>query len=148
MAKDQYLTAREATAQLGVSAATLYAYVSRGLIRSEPTDGKKRVRRYHREDIQRLKERKELRRNPAKLAEQALHWGAPVLESSITLIANGRLYYRGHDVLTLAATQTVEEVAGLIWLGTPEVDVPTLVPATNRQPPPRCSALRQPLSGL
>ncbi|HKA54555.1 MAG TPA: citrate synthase, partial [Candidatus Binatia bacterium] len=148
MAKDQYLTAQEATKELGVSAATLYAYVSRGLIRSEPVDGKKRVRRYHREDLQRLKERKELRRNPAKLAEQALHWGAPVLESAITLIANGRLYYRGHDVLSLAATRAVEEVAGLIWLGTPEVHVPTLFPATNRKLPSRCSAVRQQLSGL
>jgi len=148
MAKDQYLTAQEATKELGVSAATLYAYVSRGLIRSEPVDGKKRVRRYHREDLQRLKERKELRRNPAKLAEQALHWGAPVLESAITLIANGRLYYRGHDVLVLAATHTVEEVAGLIWLGTPEVDVPPLFAAANRTLPPRCSAVRQQLSGL
>ena len=148
MAKDQYLTVQEATKELGVSAATLYAYVSRGLIRSEPVDGKKRVRRYHREDLQRLKERKELRRNPAKLAEQALHWGAPVLESAITLIANGRLYYRGHDVLALAATRTVEEVAGLIWLGTPEVDVPPLFAAANRTLPPRCSAVRQQLSGL
>jgi citrate synthase len=148
MAKDQYLTAQEAIAQLGVSAATLYAYVSRGLIRSEPTDGKKRVRRYHREDIQRLKERKELRRNPAKLAEQALHWGAPVLESSITLIANGRLYYRGHDVLALAATRTLEEVAALIWLGTLDVDVTPLFAAVNRKLPPRCLAVRQHLSDL
>jgi citrate synthase len=148
MAKDQYLTAQEAIAQLGVSAATLYAYVSRGLIRSEPTDGKKRVRRYHREDIQRLKERKELRRNPAKLAEQALHWGAPVLESSITLIANGRLYYRGHDVLALAATRTVEEVAALLWLGTLDIDVMPLFAAVNRKLPPRCLAVRQHLSDL
>jgi len=148
MAKDQYLTAQEATKELGISSATLYAYVSRGLIRSEPTDGKKRIRRYHREDIQRLKERKELRRNPAKLAEQALHWGAPVLESAITLIANGRLYYRGHDVLALAATRTVEEVAALIWLGALEVDVTTLFAATNRKLPPRCLAVRQHLSDL
>ncbi len=148
MAKDHYLTAREAAAELGVSAATLYAYVSRGLIRSEPTDGKQRVRRYHQEDIQRLKERKELRRNPAKLAEQALHWGVPVLESSITLIANGRLYYRGHDVLTLAATRAVEEVAALIWLGTLEADITALFAAADKKIPPRCLAVRQPLSDL
>src|SRR5262249_29294563 len=146
MAKDQYLTAQEATKELGVSAATLYAYVSRGLIRSEPVDGKKRVRRYHREDLQRLKERKELRRNPAKLAEQALHWGAPVLESAITLIANGRLYYRGHDVLSLAATRAVEEVAGLILLGTPEGYVSPPFPPSNPQTPSPRSALRQPTS--
>lgn len=32
----RYLTAREAAAELGVTLATLYAYVSRGLIGSEP----------------------------------------------------------------------------------------------------------------
>ena len=32
-----YLSAREAAAELAISPATLYAYVSRGLIRSEPT---------------------------------------------------------------------------------------------------------------
>lgn len=148
MAKDHYLTAQEATEELGVSAATLYAYVSRGLIRSEPVDGKKRVRRYHGEDVQRLRERKELRRNPAKLAEQALHWGVPVLDSSITLIADGRLYYRGHDVLTLAATRTVEEVAALIWLGDLDADARALFAAAGRQIPPRCLAVRQHLSDL
>ena len=148
MAKDHYLTAQEAAEELGVSAATLYAYVSRGLVRSEPTDGKKRVHRYHREDVQRLKERKEVRRNPAKLAEQALHWGVPVLESSITLIADGHLYYRGHDVLTLAATRPVEDVAALIWLGDLEAAVPSLFDAADRKIPPRCLAVRQHLSDL
>jgi citrate synthase len=148
MAKDHYFTAQEATAELGVSAATLYAYVSRGLIRSEPADGKKRVRRYHGEDVQRLRERKELRRNPAKLAEQALHWGAPVLDSAITLIADGRLYYRGHDVLRLAATRTVEEVAALIWLGDLAADTKTLFAAAGRQISARCLAVRQHLSDL
>jgi citrate synthase len=32
-----YLSAREASAELAISPATLYAYVSRGLIRSEPS---------------------------------------------------------------------------------------------------------------
>ena len=32
-----YLSAREASAELAISQATLYAYVSRGLIRSEPS---------------------------------------------------------------------------------------------------------------
>ena len=43
--------------------------------------------------------------------------GAPVLESSISLIQEGRLYYRGHDAVTLAEQNSVEEVATLIWLG-------------------------------
>ena len=36
------LTASEAAAELGVSPATLYAYVSRGMIRSEPQPGSRR----------------------------------------------------------------------------------------------------------
>jgi citrate synthase len=148
MGKDQYLTAQEAATELGVSAATLYAYVSRGLVRSEPTNGGRRLRRYHREDVQRLKERKELRRNPAKLAERALHWGVPVLESALTLIADGHLYYRGHEVVALATTRTVEEVAALIWLGDLKADVTALFDAAGNGISPRCLASRQQLAGL
>src|SRR4051812_13347265 len=96
MPKSRYLTAKEATDLLGVSPATLYAYVSRGLIRSEAIEGDSRVRRYHSEDVQKLKERKANRKNPAQVARSALHWGAPILESALTLIADGGLYYRGH----------------------------------------------------
>ena len=45
-----YLSAREASAELAISQATLYAYVSRGLVRSEPTEDS-RSRRYRAEDI-------------------------------------------------------------------------------------------------
>src|SRR5574341_339203 len=99
MPKKLYLTAQEAAGELGITLPTLYAYVSRGLIRSEATGSSKRARRYRAEDVQKLKERQEQRRNPAKVVENALHWGAPVLESAITLLANDRLYYRGYDVL-------------------------------------------------
>jgi citrate synthase len=117
MAKSAFLTAQEAAAELGVSLATLYAYVSRGLIRSEAVGDKRRRRRYRTEDIQRLKERKELRRNPTKTTDQALHWGIPVLESGLTLISNGRMFYRGQDALVLALGSSLEEVAWLLWTG-------------------------------
>ena len=51
-----YLSAREAAAELAISPATLYAYVSRGLIRSEPTPDS-RKNRYRAEDVRTLKER-------------------------------------------------------------------------------------------
>jgi citrate synthase len=114
---DRYLTAREAAAALGVSLSTLYSYVSRGMLRSEPVAGHPRARRYFREDVTRLMERKELRRDPAKIAARSLHWGAPVLDSSLTLIDGGRIYYRGHDALELAQEASVEEVAALLWIG-------------------------------
>ena len=117
MGEGRYLGAREAADELGVSVATLYAYVSRGLVRSEATEGGRRERRYRAEDVRRLRERKERRRNPEGVLEQALHWGTPVMESGITLLEEGALYYRGWNVGDLAARSTVEEVAALIWTG-------------------------------
>lgn len=124
--KSGYLTAQEAADELGISLATLYSYVSRGLVRSEVADRSRRTRRYRREDVQKLKERKAYRRNPAKAVEGALHWGAPVLESAITLIVENRLYYRGHDVLRLAANHSIEAVAALIWAGDLAAEIPGL----------------------
>ena len=113
---------------MGVNLATLYAYVSRGLVRSEAVEGGKRNRRYRAEDVRRLKERKERRRDPDGVVEGALHWGTPVMESGITLIDDGRLYYRGRDVETLAEDKSIEEVAALIWTGE-EAMAPTLFPS-------------------
>jgi citrate synthase len=121
--KTEWLDAREATRLLGVSRATLYAYVSRGYVRSEPVPGTPRERRYAREDVERLRVRAEERRNPEKAAENALRWGVPILESGITLIANGKLYYRGHDATELARTRSLEEVASLIWTGAFDADI-------------------------
>src|SRR5262245_3647665 len=112
---ERYLTARQAADALGVTPATLYAYVSRGQLRSEPFPERPRERRYHREDIERLRERKEVRRDPAQAAARGLHWGSPVLESAITLIHEGRFYYRGQDALKLAEQASLEQVAELLW---------------------------------
>ncbi|MBZ0320360.1 MAG: citrate synthase family protein [Anaerolineae bacterium] len=117
MVKSRYLTAQEAAEELGVSLPTLYAYVSRGLIHSESAGGSGRNRRYHLEDIEKLKARKEVRRNPTAAADSALHWGAPVIETAITLIEDGHLYYRGLDAIDLAKSHSVEEIAALIWTG-------------------------------
>ena len=114
-ASSYFLTAQQAAAALGVTSATLYAYTSRGQLRSEPIPGRPRERRYYREDVERLRERKESRRDPAKAAARGLHWGGPVLESGITLIHDGRLFYRGHDAVTLASTASLEDAAALLW---------------------------------
>src|SRR5262245_54205499 len=112
---DPWMTAADAAKTLGVTRPTLYAYVSRGLIRSEAAAGATRERRYARADVERLHQRAEQRRDPNTVATHALQWGMPVLESSITLIADGRLYYRGHDAVELSRTRSVAEVASLIW---------------------------------
>ncbi len=120
--REQWISAADASKLLDVSRATLYAYVSRGFVRSAPAPGNPRERRYAREDVERLRSRNEERRDPGKAAEHALHWGMPILESSITLITAGRLYYRGHDVEQLVRERSVEEVAALIWTGGFESD--------------------------
>ena len=136
MAEGRYLLAREAAEELGVSVATLYAYVSRGMIRSEVAGGSGRRRRYRAEDVRRLKERKERRRNPDAVVEDALSWGTPVLESEITLVTDDGLYYRGRDAVALSAGSTVEEVAALIWTGYP-ARAAELFPPEQPELPPR-----------
>ena len=133
MPSKHYLTTKEVCAELEITAPTLYAYVSRGLIRSESAGGKTRARRYAQEDVQRLKDRKELRRDPTKLTKltaEALHWGTPLLDSAISLIDDGQLYYRGHNVADLAKSYDVEDVAGLIWLDDLESGQRSLFPTS------------------
>jgi len=122
------VTAAAAAAELGISLPTLYAYVSRGLLRSLPEAGTRR-RHYILEDVWALKQRREQRRDPARIAEEALHWGPPVLESSISVIREGRLYYRGRDVAALAATCSLEQVAALLWCGDLDAPLPDALPA-------------------
>jgi len=111
---NEWLGSREAARRLGVSAATLYAYVSRGLLRSEAVDGR-RERRYRADDIVRLKRRRDVGRKAESIANHALDFGTPVLESALTLIEDGRLYYRGLDAAELARTASLEEIARLLW---------------------------------
>lgn len=117
------LTAAEATRLLGVKPATLYAYVSRGLIRSDAGPAGTREKRYNAQDIHALIGRQTVRRNPEHAVQEAvgtaLNWGSPVLESALTRVADGTLAYRGQDVARLAQTASVEEVAALLWTGDP-----------------------------
>ncbi|MBA4002172.1 MAG: excisionase, partial [Delftia sp.] len=84
-----YLNSTEATALLGVSRATLYAYVSRGLLHAHAADTP-RESRYLREEVEQLARQRGQGRKPREVAQAALNWGLPVLESSITLIEQGR----------------------------------------------------------
>ncbi len=110
----EFLNSKEAARRLGVSAATLYAYVSRGLLRSEGEPGQ-RERRYRAADVAQLKRRRDVGRKAESIAANALDFGTPVLESSLTLIENGRLFYRGHDATHLARIASLEQVAQLLW---------------------------------
>lgn len=111
-----YLTSKQAAAELGVSVQTLYAYVSRGRLPSVASpDGQ--GRRYLAEDILALRQRKLHGGDPARVAREALHWGLPVLQSRVSVVSDGRLYYRGQDSVALATQCSFEEVVALLWLG-------------------------------
>src|ERR1700730_6297325 len=113
---DVYLSATEAATFLGVAKPTLYAYVSRGLVRSQPgTDS--RARTYNRLDLEQLRARKRIRNRPQADVAGALHWGAPLLDSSLTLITQDCLYYRGSSALELALGRSFWEVALWFWGG-------------------------------
>ncbi|UBV42619.1 citrate synthase family protein [Deinococcus taeanensis] len=113
------LTTTQACEQLGVKPATLYAYVSRGLVRSVPGPPGTRERRYHAQDIEALRERQATRRDPQGAVQGSLDWGPPILDSALTRIADGALAYRGQEVTALAVRSSVEEVAALLWTGDP-----------------------------
>jgi len=103
------LTAREAAARLGIKLDTLYAYVSRGRLRSVMVPGS-RQRRYRAAEVEAL--RATAAPSPRAAEPEAL---TPVIASSICLIENGRLYYRGEDALALAETASLEDAARLLW---------------------------------
>jgi citrate synthase len=139
-AEPLWIDAAEAARLLRVSRTTLYAYVSRGQVRSQATAGPSRERLYSRDDVERLRRRTEARRDPDKAAARSLQWGLPVLESSIAFIDGQRLYYRGHDAVELSRSRSLAEVASLIWSG--QFDgafspaPPRLAPTTVKPDPP------------
>jgi citrate synthase len=107
-----YLSAREASAELAISQATLYAYVSRGLIRSEPSQDS-RSHRYRAEDVRTLKER----RTPAPEPRGMRSFDAdlPVMDSAIATITEDGPIYRGVNCVDLAERDTLEHAATLLW---------------------------------
>jgi citrate synthase len=104
----EFLTATQAAQRLGVKPATLYAYVSRGVLRRDrAADGRGSVS--DADVVARLPRRGRPRR-PAGAVDITV-------ESAITEITADSLRYRGHDVIRLAVTRTFEEVAELLWTG-------------------------------
>jgi citrate synthase len=108
-----YLSAREAAAELAISPATLYAYVSRGLIRSEPSPDS-RSHRYRAEDVRGLKER----RAPSAVEPHGFRSfdpDLPVMDSAIATITEEGAIYRGVNCVDLSEKDTLEHTATLLW---------------------------------
>ncbi len=125
------LTAGEAADHLGVKLGTLYAYVSRGWIKSY----RRKVGRqalYRRADIEALRgvvstERGRRGRSlPAASTwvtvaqPKSAEAGAPgviVAESAVSSIIDGKLAYRGYPIEEVVAHASFEEVCLLLWSG-------------------------------
>ena len=111
------LSTAEAAARLGVKPATLYAYVSRGLLgRERSPDG--RTSTFDPAEIDRLARPGRARRGRRPSAEL-------VVPSALTAIGHGLPWYRGLAVPELARTRGFEEVAEWLWTGRFPDPVPT-----------------------
>lgn len=107
--------AAEACRILGVSTATLYAYVSRGLIESRPGPDH-RTRGYRRAEVERLAQNRRAGRGAARGAAQSLDRGLPVLETRISSIGPDGPHYRGRSAIdAVRAGATLEAVARTLW---------------------------------
>ena len=126
-----WLSSDEALLRLGVKPQSLYASVSRGRIRArtDPVDPRKSL--YNQEDVDRAARRSAGRRAAATVAAETIRWGEPVLDSAITTIQDGRLFYRGRNAVTLAETATLEDVAQLLW----EAPEPVALDTSETSPP-------------
>jgi len=128
------LTTAEAADRLGVKPETLYAYVSRGLIERHRDPGG--VSTYAPRDVERL----------ARAGRRTKSLPPIVFPSSLTLIADGRVTFRGVDAVQAALGHRFEEVAEWLWTGRwPEetswpfdADGLDLVLAAQQAIPPGC----------
>src|SRR5690606_33432982 len=110
------VSAREAAEFLGISLPTLYAYVSRGKLRSFPGPG--RGHSYAVEELERLRVASQARSGHAPAAAGALLWGAPVLTTELSAVSSQGPLYRGTPALELARSGVpFEAVAELLWSG-------------------------------
>lgn len=135
------LSAREAAAILGISLATLYSYVSRGLLASSGDSGT-RSKRYAQAEVVRLAARRGDGKRAGHAVSAAMSWGVPVLETRLSHVDGGRLYYRGQDACALAESATLEQAAALLWQ--PWLASTTEGAANGQGPGPR-SALKMAL---
>ncbi|NNF29096.1 MAG: helix-turn-helix domain-containing protein, partial [Gemmatimonadetes bacterium] len=102
------LTTAEAAARLGVKRETLYAYVSRGLLRPVREPGS-RLSHFHADDVEELRSRRRRHRSGELDA---------VVATGLTLVEDQGLRIRGVDLIgAVGAGATFETVSHLLWHG-------------------------------
>jgi citrate synthase len=111
----EWIGAAEAAQRLGIKQASLYAYVSRGVL-ARRRDAGGRGSLFDADEIARLALKGRPRRAPS---------GAElIIESSLTQITGSHFRYRGHDAVELATRRSFEQVAELLWTGALEPGTP------------------------
>lgn len=114
---ERLIDADQAARILGVRKQTLYAYVSRGLIRSHGA-ARSKGSLYAADEIARLRARSQARAGHTAVAAGALRFGEPVLDSAITNVGPRGPVYRGHVAVDLMQSDvSYETVAELLWTG-------------------------------
>lgn len=111
MTEGDFIDSGTACARLGVRAQTLYAYVSRGLLRvqTDPDDARRSL--YARADVEALAARHRRPRARAEVAARAIRWGDPVLETAISDVREGALWFGTRSAIDCAEGMSLEEVA-------------------------------------
>ena len=125
----RFVGAGEAARLLGIQKATLYAYVSRGLIeRRVAVDG--RTSLYAVDDVEALVgrgRRREVEPRPSLDVQ---------IVTGVTTLDESGVCYLGHDVADLSRTATYEQVAELLWTGELAADPTWPAPAPMTWRPP------------
>ncbi len=101
---------------LGVKTQTLYAYVSRGRITARPDPEDPRRSLYAAADVARLKGVGGSEGAATVVAfDPPAVKGEALVQSAVSLVADGRIYYRGRDIAQWAQDATLEDTARLLW---------------------------------
>ncbi len=114
--RDRWIARAEVLSLLGVKTQTLYAYVSRGRITARPDPADPRRSLYAVADVARLKGA-----GGGEPAGVLVPFASPaakgeaLIQSTLSLVHDGRLYYRGRDVADWAQGATLEDTARLLW---------------------------------
>jgi len=104
------LTAEQAAHRLGIKTATLYAYVSRGMLQRERTAAGSTFDALEVEDFAARR-----RRQPAPDTVRAAGTPLGTIDTDVAVVLDDELFYRGVSATTLAARASLPDVARELW---------------------------------
>jgi citrate synthase len=111
----ELLSADQAAARLGVRKATLYAYVSRGLLTAIPDPKEPKRSRYPAFEVDRLRLGARVRNRAAPQPSTTLFEGLPLFDTELTGIVDGEIVVRGRALVPWSRQASLEEAAALLW---------------------------------